>query len=150
MPTNILFTMKALPLVARSTRAALIYRPAACGSSSRSVQTRILVPSTALTGRYGLSMRNRSPFSSSHAVAAFTNSPASFKGLQPDSSEPAPPNTEPHPGSGSAAQISDAEYHEIADQYLNSLVLATEELSERNSDGLEVEFSVRRLLDRYL
>jgi hypothetical protein len=67
------------------------------------------------------------------------------KGILPDSSDPTPPATEPHHDNSSntgAAQISDGEYHEIADQYLDTLVLALEELSEKSTDGLEAEYSV--------
>lgn len=40
------------------------------------------------------------------------------------------------------AKIADAEYHEVADQYLNSLQLAAEEAAESDAaKGLEVEFS---------
>ncbi|KIW18224.1 iron donor protein CyaY [Exophiala spinifera] len=70
----------------------------------------------------------------------FSTSRVSYKGILPESSEPQPPNTDSSPGS-SPAQITDAEYHEIADQYLDTLVLALEELSESRTDGLEVEFS---------
>ncbi len=80
---------------------------------------------------------------SSPATRAFCSSPVTFKGIQPDSSEPQPPNTESPDHSTHAAQLSDAEYHEIADQYLDTLVLALEELSEKATDGVEVEFSVR-------
>lgn len=78
-----------------------------------------------------------------HATS-FSTSCRSLKGLQPGSSEPETPNTEAHSGSGDAAQLSEAEYHEIADQYLDSLVLALEEMSEttaNSSEALEVEFS---------
>lgn len=76
--------------------------------------------------------------------ASFSTSRISYKGILPESSEPQPPKTDSSHGS-SPAQISDAEYHEIADQYLDTLVLALEELSESRTDGLEVEFSVRPL-----
>ncbi|KAJ9625945.1 hypothetical protein H2204_010244 [Knufia peltigerae] len=72
--------------------------------------------------------------------ASFSTSRISYKGILPESSEPQPPKTDSSHGS-SPAQISDAEYHEIADQYLDTLVLALEELSESRTDGLEVEFS---------
>lgn len=70
----------------------------------------------------------------------------SLKGLQPDSDDPAPPNTEPSTSSTAgptAASISDAEYHEIADQYLDTLVYAAEELSESSENGIDVEYSVK-------
>lgn len=41
------------------------------------------------------------------------------------------------------AKIADAEYHEIADQYLNTLQLSLEEAADKDAQkGLEVEFSV--------
>lgn len=74
----------------------------------------------------------------------FSNSRLTAKGLSPESSDPKPPNTESHEGGQEAADISDAEYHEIADQYMNTLVLALEELAdgEKGSEGVEVEYSV--------
>ncbi|EXJ91527.1 hypothetical protein A1O3_00075 [Capronia epimyces CBS 606.96] len=82
--------------------------------------------------------RARSPQAS---AAPFSTSRSASKGLQPDSANPEPPKTETTSGSLSAAHISDGEYHELADQYLDSLVLSVEEYSEANSDGVEVEFS---------
>lgn len=41
------------------------------------------------------------------------------------------------------AKIEDSEYHELADQFLNTLQLAAEEAAEQDTGkGLEVEFSV--------
>lgn len=59
--------------------------------------------------------------------------------------EPEAPNTESSKAdeSHAAVEISDAEYHEAADQYLNTLVLRLEELVDGDAQkGLEVEFSV--------
>lgn len=94
-----------------------------------------LLRTSALSPRF---LRSSSP-------RTFSTSRVSCKGILPESSEPAPPNTDTSHGS-SPAQLSDAEYHEISDQYLDTLVLALEELSESRTDGLEVEFSVRRVL----
>lgn len=81
---------------------------------------------------------------------SFYASPYTCKGLQPDSANPSPPQTEPSASSASkapaAAQISDAEYHELADGYLDRLVYAAEELSERSDSGMDVEYSVRTIL----
>ena len=78
------------------------------------------------------------------AARPFTSTFSNGKGIQPDSAEPKSPNTQPHASSGSAAQLSDPEYHELADQYLEELVLAAEEFAEANgTEGFEVEFSVR-------
>jgi len=116
--------------------------------SARASTTRTITRSSRLTST---SIRPSKPASatsiytrsvvSSPSPRAFSTSPVTFKGILPDSSEPQPPNTESAEHSTHAAQISDAEYHEIADQYLDTLVLALEELSEKASDGVEVEFS---------
>ncbi|KEF51483.1 uncharacterized protein A1O9_12400 [Exophiala aquamarina CBS 119918] len=67
------------------------------------------------------------------------------KGLQPDSADPSPPQTEPNASGSShspaAAQLSESEYHEIADEYLDRLVYAAEELSESSESGIDVEYS---------
>ena len=65
-------------------------------------------------------------------------------GLTPDSEDPKPPQTEASSeGHKSAAHLTDSEFHEIADQYLNSLVLTLEEMADSDAEkGLEVEYSV--------
>lgn len=75
----------------------------------------------------------------------FHLSPLSCKGLQPDSSDPQPPNIETAEGTGhlcKAATISVEEYHEIADEYIEDLLLALEEQAEVAQSGYEVEYSV--------
>ena len=77
----------------------------------------------------------------------FSTTPYRAKGILPDSSNPPPRETESHDpstSSASAAELSDTEYHEISDQYLNALVLALEEKAE-SAEGMEVEYSVRRI-----
>lgn len=74
----------------------------------------------------------------------FHLSPLSCKGLQPDSSDPQPPNIETAEGTGhlcKAATISVEEYHEIADEYIEDLLLALEEQAEVAQSGYEVEYS---------
>lgn len=69
----------------------------------------------------------------------------SRRGIIPDSSDPKPPNPEPSHGTDSheAAPLSDSEYHEVADQYMNTLQLALEEYVESEVEkGMEVEYSV--------
>jgi hypothetical protein len=76
---------------------------------------------------------------------SFSTTHSTRKGLQPDSADPAPPKTEPTTSSSTiptAAQISESEYHELADQYLDTLVFAAEELSESSENGIDVEYSV--------
>ncbi len=121
--------MKASRHLLRSARASTLRRPLTAQTTLTS--SRRLVPAVSSQTR--------------PHPAFFSTSSYRFKGLQPDSSDPEPPKTEPsHDTDVNAgpAQISDAEYHEIADQYLNTLVLALEELAEKKSDGVEAEFSV--------
>ncbi|OAP64698.1 iron donor protein CyaY [Fonsecaea erecta] len=117
--------MKASRHLLRSPRPSVLFRRP-CPSPTQ----RLTVPASSSLLSFS---RPRAPFSTTLTTP---------KGLQPDSSDPKSPNTEPSPGTPSgAAQISDSEYHEIADQYLNTLVLAMEELAESSSEGIEAEFS---------
>jgi frataxin len=65
--------------------------------------------------------------------------------LDPGTSDPKAPKTQSHPDIDShttPADLSDSEYHEVADTYINALVLALEEKAEASSE-IEVEYSVR-------
>jgi frataxin len=67
------------------------------------------------------------------------------KGLSPTSSEPEPPKGEHAGGAGHVAQpaaLTTDEYHDLADQYIDALVLKLEEMAEEASEKLEVEYSV--------
>ena len=67
------------------------------------------------------------------------------KGLSPTSSEPEPPKGEHTGGAGHVAQpatLTTDEYHGLADQYIDALVLKLEEMAEESSEKLEVEYSV--------
>lgn len=67
------------------------------------------------------------------------------KGLSPTSSEPEPPKGEHAGGAAHVAQpatLTTDEYHDLADQYINALVLKLEEMAEESSEKLEVEYSV--------
>ena len=118
-------TMKSLRLLSRSTRN-LSLRPSSSTSTCLSIR-----PSNA---------HRLAPV----AYRPLTTTPYRSKGLYPDSSDPKPPKTEPTSkfhSSTEPAPISESEYHEIADEYLNKLVLTLEEKAEA-SDGLEVEYAV--------
>jgi len=75
------------------------------------------------------------PFSSTSRIHA---------GLMPDSEDPKEPTSHNEHHGKEPAQLGDSEYHEIADQYLNSLQLAAEEVSEDSAKQMEVDYSVRR------
>lgn len=81
---------------------------------------------------------------SNSTARTFTSYRPLHKGLSPDSSDPQPPEREAHNVSKlEAADLADAEYHEIADQYMNTLQLTLDEVAEQDAQkGLEVEFSV--------
>jgi hypothetical protein len=127
-------TMRSSRQLLRSARASTLRRPTPASIDTfRPVVPIVKSPPSLQPSR---TSRQRSQFS----TTAF-----SFKGLQPDSSDPEPPKTERshgHETSVGAAQISDAEYHEIADEYLNNLVLGLEEVAEKSTDGFEAEYSV--------
>ncbi|ETI24335.1 iron donor protein CyaY [Cladophialophora carrionii CBS 160.54] len=128
--------MKASRQLLRSAaRASRLNRPL---TASTAFSTSRLLPAT--TSRYAV----LSPAETPRQAASFSTHTLRHKGLQPDSSDPQPPKPEATHGNGpgaGAAQISDGEYHELADQYLNTLVLALEDVSERNTEGMESEFS---------
>lgn len=76
---------------------------------------------------------------------SFSSSRTAAIALSPDSSNPKPPNTEDHDAGHQAADITDSEYHEVADQYMNALVLTLEDLADGDKAGepaVEVEYSV--------
>lgn len=83
------------------------------------------------------------------ATRQFSQSPCSRKGLSPGSSDPPPPKTESSELDSHTAPVdfTDGQYHEIADDYLNTLLLALEEKAETSTE-FEVEYSVL-LLPRF-
>lgn len=113
-----------------STRLITALRPSIRPSSLRPTLTPLLRP---------LSQPRRQPRS-----RPFSSTYAPRKGLQPDSEDPKPPATEDHSGHHALepAHIADSEYHELADQYIDTLVLKLEEMAEEAKNGIEVEYSV--------
>lgn len=83
--------------------------------------------------------------SSISSARAFSTSPPAFKGLSPESADPAPKESEPEayePTSSSApADISTEDYHELSDAYLNAVIEKLEQLQEE-SEEVDVEYSV--------
>lgn len=67
------------------------------------------------------------------------------KGLSPSHEDPEPPNNADGEASSHPAEpanISTDEFHDISDQYIDSLVLKLEEMAEDASEKMEVEYSV--------
>ena len=87
------------------------------------------------------------PYSHSHSNAiqrhVFHASAIISKGLSPTSSEPEPPKGEDAGHVAQPASLTTDEYHDIADQYIDTLVLKLEEMAEEASEKFDVEYSVR-------
>lgn len=74
----------------------------------------------------------------------FTTSASSSRGIMPDTDDPHGKASEPPaaPVSMNVAELSDGEYHELSDKYLDTVVSKLEEVQEQR-EGWDVEFSVR-------
>ena len=107
-------------------------------------------PSLLRSARYTLSIaRPLLPYTHSQSnpirKRPFHASVTRSKGLSPTSSEPEPPKGEHAGGAGHVAQpaaLTIDEYHDLADQYIDTLVLKLEEMAEEPAEKLEVEYSV--------
>lgn len=70
------------------------------------------------------------------------------RGILPDSDDPAPPNVQDDGIKAIPANLTDAEYHEVADTYLEVILSELETLADKN-ESIEVEYSVRPPLPFY-
>lgn len=73
---------------------------------------------------------------------SFSSSPAPAKGILPHSDDPAPPNVQDNEPKAVPAELTDSEYHEVADAYLEVILSRLEDLAEKD-EGVDVEYSVR-------
>ena len=64
------------------------------------------------------------------------------KGLSPDSEDPKPKEAEPHVVDAAPVELSNEEYNQLSDDYMDSIVNKLEELQEERED-VDVEYSVR-------
>ncbi|KAG8669575.1 hypothetical protein FPOAC2_08909 [Fusarium poae] len=73
---------------------------------------------------------------------SFSTTVSRKKGIMPDTEDPAKPLTETEQAEPTAAvaEITEQEYHEIADEYLDNIVNRFEELQDQRED-IDVEFS---------
>jgi hypothetical protein len=67
------------------------------------------------------------------------------KGIMPDSDDPVKTPIETEDAPKTVAELTDAEYHELSDAYLEYLVSELERVAEAQ-EGVDVEFSVRQPL----
>jgi frataxin len=74
---------------------------------------------------------------------SFSTTVSLKKGIMPDTEDPAKPLTETEQAEPTAAvaDITEQEYHEIADEYLDNVVNRFEEIQDERED-IDVEFSV--------
>jgi frataxin len=73
-------------------------------------------------------------------IHRFISNTACRKGITPD--DKAPKNVETPPVTKTAADISENEYHTVADRYMDTLVTRLEQIQDERED-VDVEFSVR-------
>ena len=88
----------------------------------------------------------RKPPRSVLSCRTFCSSQVFRKGLSPHSAEPPPPNPEPHVVSRTgqvleATNLTDGEYHNVSEHYLNILMAELERVQEEGSE-IEAEYSV--------
>jgi hypothetical protein len=66
---------------------------------------------------------------------------AHFRGILPETEDPQPPEPAEHHSPLTPADLTDKEYHELADQYLDRMLTTLEELQDSRED-IDVEYSV--------
>lgn len=71
-----------------------------------------------------------------------STTPSQTRGILPDSDDPLPPNVQDDDVKPVPANLTDAEYHEVADTYLEVILSELETLADKN-ESIEVEYSVR-------
>lgn len=74
----------------------------------------------------------------------FISGSSDRKGITPDDKPPKPKDEESQKVPKTPANITDAQYHAVADEYLDNLLTRLEELQDQRED-IEVEYSVRHV-----
>lgn len=77
----------------------------------------------------------------SGSIRNFSCSPASSKGIYPETDNPPAKTLEPEPKAQEPTELTIEEYHEAADTCIDRLVATFEELQEARED-VDVEYSV--------
>lgn len=72
----------------------------------------------------------------------FSASASRTKGIMPDTENPVKEETAKTEPSVGVAELSDSEYHELADQYLDTVLAKFEQLQDARED-IDIEYSVR-------
>ena len=71
----------------------------------------------------------------------FAHSTIAWKGIMPESADPAPRTVQPDETADAPVELTMAQYHEAADNYIEQLVQAFEALAEADA-MVDVEYSV--------
>ncbi|KAF5663427.1 regulatory protein [Fusarium heterosporum] len=92
----------------------------------------------------------RLPASPALSQSHFSTTVSSKRGIMPDTEHPAKPldETEAADPTPAVAEITEQEYHELADEYLENVVARFEELQDQRED-IDVEFSAGVLTIRW-
>jgi frataxin len=77
------------------------------------------------------------------ALRPFTSTSTHLRGILPDTEDPQPPGSAEQHSPLTPAEITDKEYHELADEYLDRVLSKLEELQDKRED-IDVEYSVRQ------
>ena len=103
------------------------------------------IPRSSLIRKSRLSIISRPVLTASiQACRSFSTTPTASKGLSPESEDPAPKEAESNIKTAQPAELTNEQYHELADAYMDSMVERMEQLQEEK-DEVDVEYSVRSL-----
>ncbi|KAI6785386.1 uncharacterized protein J7T54_007028 [Emericellopsis cladophorae] len=88
-----------------------------------------------------LSSHAYKPVASSARASSFSTCAPRFKGIMPDTENPAKPSADTTSGGpAKPVELTEAEYHEVADHYLDRALAKFEEIQDQ-ADELDVEFA---------
>jgi len=86
---------------------------------------------------------------SSFMIRQFSATATALKGISPESADPRPKEPEDVAQIVNPTEITDVQYHELSDKYMDNIISKLEELQEERED-VDVEFSVSLLPDLLL
>nr|XP_036579965.1 mitochondrial chaperone [Colletotrichum truncatum]KAF6787721.1 mitochondrial chaperone [Colletotrichum truncatum] len=109
-----------------------------CSSSSQTILSRR--SSALLTSTASKSASIAGPASFIAARKLFTTSAVANRGIMPDTDNPQVKQTPSDNVKTSVAELSDSEYHDLADAYLETVVTKLEELQDAR-EGVDVEYA---------
>ncbi|PWY87676.1 Frataxin [Aspergillus heteromorphus CBS 117.55] len=134
-------------MYSRLPRAILSPATTAARPSSLRLGARLAAAAAAAAPQFQVQFQSHPSSSSSRAAPrAFHSTPASRKGIFPDSADPPAPNPQSNNVAGAAAHVTepspltDEQYYDYAEHYLDQLQIEIERAQEEGSD-IEAEYS---------